>query len=116
MLVDLAFFSSSMFKIAEGGWFPLALGAIVFIVMTTWRRGRVLATAAQRRQAIPLETFVSSLTARPPHRVPGTAVFMAGDPQGVPNSLMHNLKHNKVLHERVVFLTVDVRGRPWVAD
>ena len=116
VLVDLAFFSSSLLKVAEGGWFPLALGVLVFIVMTTWRRGRVLAAAAQRRQAIPLEAFVSSLAAHPPHRVPGTAVFMAGDPESVPNSLMHNLKHNKVLHERVVFLTVSVRGLPWVAE
>jgi KUP system potassium uptake protein len=116
VLVDLAFFSSSLLKVAEGGWFPLALGVLVFIVMTTWRRGRVLAAAAQRRQAIALEAFVSSLAAHPPHRVPGTAVFMAGDPESVPNSLMHNLKHNKVLHERVVFLTVSVRGLPWVAE
>jgi KUP system potassium uptake protein len=115
VLVDLAFVSSSLLKVAEGGWFPLALGVLVFIVMTTWRRGRVLAAAAQRRQAIALDSFVSSLAAHPPHRVPGTAVFMAGDPESVPNSLMHNLKHNKVLHERVVFLTVSVRGLPWVA-
>ncbi|HEY6967078.1 MAG TPA: KUP/HAK/KT family potassium transporter, partial [Burkholderiales bacterium] len=114
VLVDLAFFSSSLLKIADGGWFPLALGALVFIVMTTWRRGRVLAAAAQRRQSIPLESFVTSLGIQPPHRVPGTAVFMAGDPDGVPNSMLHNLKHNKVLHERVVFLTVTVRDVPWV--
>ena len=114
VLVDLAFFSSSLLKIADGGWFPLALGALVFIVMTTWRRGRMLATAAQRRLAIPLEAFIRSLAVNPPQRVPGTAVFMAGDPDGVPNSMMHNLKHNKVLHERVVFLTVAVRDVPWV--
>jgi len=113
-LVDLAFLSSSLFKIAEGGWLPLALGAIVFIVMTTWRRGRVLATAAQRRQAIPLRSFLNSLATNAPHRVSGTAVFMAGDPDGVPNSMMHNMKHNKVLHERVVFLTVVIRDVPWV--
>ena len=114
VLVDLAFFSSSLMKVAEGGWFPLVLGGIVFIVMTTWRRGRVLAMAAQRRLAIPLTSFVASLVANPPHRVAGTAVFMAGDPDSVPNSLMHNLKHNKVLHERVVFLTVVIRDAPWV--
>ena len=116
VLVDLAFFSSSLLKVADGGWFPLALGAIVFIVMVTWRRGRVLAAAAQRRLAIPLASFIKSLAANPPHRVPGTAVFMAGDPDGVPNAMMHNLKHNKVLHERVVFLTVVIRDVPWVAD
>ena len=113
-LVDLAFFSSSLLKVADGGWFPLALGTLVFIVMTTWRRGRVLAAAAQRRQSIPLESFAASLSVQPPIRVPGTAVFMAGDPDGVPNAMLHNLKHNKVLHERVVFLTVAVRDVPWV--
>jgi len=115
-LVDLAFFSSSLLKVAEGGWFPLTLGLVVFIVMTTWRRGRVLATAAQKRVAIPLATFVDSLATNPPQRVAGTAVFMAGDPESVPNSMMHNLKHNKVLHERVVFLTVVIRDVPWVHD
>ena len=115
IVVDLAFFSSSLMKVAEGGWFPLALGALVFVVMTTWRRGRVLAIAAQRRRAIPLTGFLESLGAYPPHRVAGTSVFMAGDPDGVPSALMHNLKHNKVLHERVVFLTVVTRDVPWVA-
>ena len=116
ILVDLAFFSSSLLKVAEGGWFPLALGAIVFILMTTWRRGRVLAMAAQRRMAISLAPFLESLSAHPPHRVEGTAVFMAGDPESVPQALMHNLKHNKVLHERVVCLTLAIRGVPWVAQ
>jgi KUP system potassium uptake protein len=115
VVVDAAFFSSALLKIAEGGWFPLALGAVVFIVMTTWRRGRVLAIAAQRRTSIPLAPFLESLLAHPPIRVPGTAVFMAGDPEGVPNALLHNLKHFKVLHERVVFLTVVTRNVPWVA-
>src|SRR5690242_1737725 len=114
ILVDLAFFSSALLKVVEGGWFPLALGAIVFVFMTTWRRGRVLAIAAQRRTSIPLLPFLESLSAHPPVRVAGTAVFMAGDPDGVPNALLHNLKHFKVLHERVVFLTVVTRNIPWV--
>jgi KUP system potassium uptake protein len=114
IIVDVAFFSSALLKVAEGGWFPLALGAVVFIVMTTWRRGRVLAIAAQRRTSIPLAPFLESLSAHPPIRVPGTAVFMAGDPEGVPNALLHNLKHFKVLHERVVFLTVVTRNVPWI--
>jgi KUP system potassium uptake protein len=114
IVVDTAFFSSALLKIVEGGWFPLALGALVFVVMTTWRRGRVLAVAAQRRTSIPLAPFLESLSAHPPMRVPGTAVFMAGDPEGVPNALLHNLKHFKVLHERVVFLTVVTRHVPWV--
>jgi len=114
MLVDAAFFSSALLKVLQGGWFPVILGALVFTVMTTWRRGRVLAVAAQRRLALPLPAFLASLAAHPPHRVPGTSVFMAGDPEGVPHALMHNLKHNKVLHERVVFLTVITRGTPTV--
>jgi KUP system potassium uptake protein len=115
ILVDVAFFSSALLKVVEGGWFPLALGAIVFIVMTTWRRGRVLAIAAQRRTAIPLAPFLESLSTHPPVRVPGTAVFMAGDPEGVPHALLHSLKHYKALHERVVFLTVVTRNIPWVS-
>jgi KUP system potassium uptake protein len=114
LAVDLAFFSSSLAKVADGGWFPLALGALVFVVMTTWRRGRALAVAAQQRVAIPLRAFLSSLAASPPYRVAGTAIFMAVDPESVPNALMHNLKHNKVLHERVVFLTILIRDVPWV--
>jgi KUP system potassium uptake protein len=114
ILVDVAFFSSALLKVVEGGWFPLALGAVVFIVMTTWRRGRVLAVAAQRRTAIPLAPFLKSLSTDPPIRVSGTAVFMAGDPEGVPQALLHTLKHYKVLHERVVFLTVVTRNIPWV--
>jgi KUP system potassium uptake protein len=113
-VVDIAFFSSALTKIVQGGWFPLALGTLVFTLMTTWRRGRVLTATSQRRMAIPLETFLESLLAHPPHRVSGTAVFMAIDPRSTPNALMHNLKHNKVLHERVVFLTVAIRGVPWV--
>ena len=112
--VDVAFFTSALTKIAQGGWFPLALGTLVFTLMTTWRRGRVLTAASQRRLAIPLPVFLESLAAHPPHRVAGTAVFMAVDPHSTPNALMHNLKHNKVLHERVVFLTVAIRGVPWV--
>jgi KUP system potassium uptake protein len=115
LLVDLAFFSSSLLKVADGGWFPLALGAMVFVLMTTWRRGRELATTALRKLAIPLKTVLQSLAASPPHRVEGTAVFMAADPESVPRALLHNLKHNKVLHERVVFLTVAVGSVPWVA-
>ena len=113
--VDAAFFSSALTKIAQGGWFPLALGTLVFTLMTTWRQGRVLTAAAQRRMAIPLASFLGSLAVHPPHRGSGTAVFMAVDPQSTPNALLHNLKHNKVLHERVVFLTVEIRGVPWVA-
>jgi len=114
MIVDAGFFSSALVKIADGGWFPISLGAIVFMFMTTWRTGREIVTVAHKRDAIPIVPFLASLLWDPPHRVPGTAVFMAGDPDSVPHALLHNLAHNKVLHERVVFLTVIVRNVPWV--
>jgi KUP system potassium uptake protein len=113
-LIDAAFFSSSLLKIVEGGWFPLALGAIVFTLMTTWRKGRVIAMARQRQTGIPLQTFLDSLVKRPPHRVPGTAVFMAGSADTLSRALLQNFSCNKVLHERVVLLTVIIREIPWV--
>ena len=116
MLIDTSLFGSALLKIHDGGWFPLALGAMVFIVMTTWRRGRELSIAAQRRMSVPLTAFIQSLSVDPPHRVPGTAVFMAGDPEGVPSALLHNLKHNKVAHERMVFVTVVTRDVPTVPE
>ena len=112
--VDLAFFSSSLLKIAEGGWFPLTLGALVLLAMLTWRRGREILFANMNTSAIPLEPFLKSLFEYPPHRVPGTAVFLVAHQHAVPRSLLHNLAHNKVLHERVVFLTVSVDDVPWV--
>jgi KUP system potassium uptake protein len=114
LLIDAAFFSSSLLKIVEGGWFPLALGAIVFVLMTTWRQGRVIAMARQRQTGTPLQTFLDSLVERPPHRVPGTAVFMAGNADTLSRALLQNFSCNKVLHERVVLLTVIIREIPWV--
>jgi KUP system potassium uptake protein len=114
MVVDLAFFSSSLLKVAEGGWFPLALGAGVFTVMLTWRRGRETLFKRLQISDAPLEQFLDSLFREPPPRVPGTAVFLTATPEAVPHALLHNLNHNKVLHERVVFLTVEVKDVPWV--
>ena len=116
ILIDVAFFASSVLKIAEGGWFPLALGAIVFTVMTTWRRGRQLAMARQKQTGTPLESFLASLAERPPHRVAGTAIFMAGNADALSRALLQNLECNKVLHERVVLLTIVIRDYPWVAS
>jgi KUP system potassium uptake protein len=116
ILIDAAFFSSSLLKIVEGGWFPLALGTIVFIVMTTWHRGRELAMARQTEAGTSFETFLRSLAEHPPSRVPGTAIFMAGNAAGVPRALLRNFACNKVLHERVVLLTVIIREVPWVAQ
>ncbi len=116
LVVDLAFFSATLLKIADGGWFPLTIGAAVFAVMSTWRRGREHLFARLRASSVPLEAFLKSLFVDPPHRIPGTAVFMTATPEVTPNALLHNLNHNKVLHERVVFLTVEIRDEPWVAQ
>ena len=114
LLVDLAFFSASLLKIHEGGWFPLAAGATIFLVMITWRQGRQILVGQMRSNSIPLEAFLESLMRQPPLRVPGTAVFLTATPGATPNALLHNLKHNAVLHENVVFLTVEVLEVPWV--
>jgi len=113
-IVDTAFFSSSLLKVREGGWFPLVLGAGVYVVMLTWRHGREILFDRLRGSTVPLEQFLDALFRDPPQRVPGTAVFLSATPEVVPHALLHNLSHNKVLHERVVFLTVVVRDVPWV--
>ena len=115
IVVDTAFFASSLLKIADGGWFPLTLGALMLFLMLTWRRGRDILFANMKTTAIPLEAFLQSLFEHPPHRVPGTAVFLVANAGAVPRSMLHNLSHNKVLHERVVLLTVIVEDVPWVS-
>jgi KUP system potassium uptake protein len=114
-VVDAAFFSSSLLKVFEGGWFPLTLGAFMLIVMLTWRRGRELVLAKMKTTAIELKPFLASLMESPPPRVPGTAIFLVANRDVVPRSFMHNLSHNKVLHECVVFLTVRSAEVPYVA-
>ncbi len=113
-LIDATFFAAAMHKVLEGGWFPLLLGAGVFMIMTTWRRGREILFARLSAAAIPLHAFLESLFRAPPQRVPGTAVFLTAIPDITPNSLLHSLKHYKVLHERVVFLTVEFLDVPLV--
>jgi KUP system potassium uptake protein len=113
-VIDASFFSASLLKIREGGWFPVTLGLTVLVLMLTWIKGRELMFARLRSLAIPLETFLDSLYREPPHRVPGTAVFLTATQGTVPHALLHNLNHNKVLHERIVFLTVVIREEPWV--
>jgi KUP system potassium uptake protein len=113
-LIDVTFFSAALLKIFEGGWFPLLLGISMFTVMTTWRRGREVMFARLNEASVPLQPFLKSLFADPPLRVPGTAVFLTATPDATPHALLHNLNHNKVLHERVVFLTVEIRDVPWV--
>ena len=114
MLIDTALFAAAMHKVLDGGWFPLALGLIVFSIMVTWRRGRELLLERLRGSAPPLSGFLQALFAHPPLRVPGTAVFLTSSPDATPNALLHSLKHYKVLHERNVFLTVEYREVPWV--
>ncbi len=114
IIVDIAFFSASFTKIAEGGWFPLTIACIVFTVMITWRRGRQILMRRMQSSAIPLEIFRKSLLEYPPSRVSGTAIFMAPDSGAVPHALLHNLSHNKVLHERVIFVTVIISDIPYV--
>ena len=116
MIMDIMLFSSSTLKLLHGGWFPLALGAILFTGMMTWKRGRQLVFENLQKHAIPLDDFLQSLFVAPPTRVYGTAIFLRGESDGVPHALLHNLSHNKVLHERVVFLTVHMIEEPWVAE
>jgi KUP system potassium uptake protein len=115
LMVDFAFFSANLLKIVQGGWFPLALAGGIFTVMVTWRRGREILFERQHESSIPLEPFLHSLLDHPIQRVEGTAIFLVANPEAVPHALLHNLTHNKVLHERVIFLTVVTRDVPWVA-
>jgi len=114
VVVDAAFFSSCLLKVADGGWFPLAIGALVYLLMTTWRQGRSAMFRRLRASSVPLKPFLDSLFKDPPHRVSGTSVFLTATPEATPSALLHNLNHNRVLHERVVFLTVEVTDEPWV--
>ena len=115
IIMDIALFSASTLKLFHGGWMPLALGTTLFTIMLTWRTGRELVFSNLEKHAIPLEDFLSSLFVAPPVRVPGTAIFLRGESDGVPHAMLHNLSHNKVLHERVVFLTVHILEEPYVA-
>jgi KUP system potassium uptake protein len=113
LLVDLAFWSANLPKIPNGGWFPLIIAGAVFTLMTTWKTGRRILMERFAGQQLPVEDFVKSIEGHPPTRVPGTAVFMTTGESGVPRALLHNLKHNKVLHERVIFLSVDTLDVPY---
>jgi KUP system potassium uptake protein len=115
LFVDLSFFTANLTKIAHGGWFPLAVGLIIFLVLTTWKRGRALLWERVSKDALELDTFLNAVSDRVP-RVPGTAIFMTGTATGTPGSLLHNLKHNKVLHEQVVVMTVRFEDIPYVPE
>lgn len=113
LLLDLVFFSATSLKILAGGWFPLMVGAVVFTIMMTWKRGRKITFDKLQRDTLPLDIFIKSLNSAP-NIVSGTAVFMTGSPNVVPHALLHNLKHNKVLHERNVLMTIHTRDVPYV--
>ncbi len=112
LAVELAFFGANVLKIPDGGWFPIAVGILIFTLLTTWKRGRELLYARLKQDAIDLEPFIESLAYGEPHRVPGTAVFLTPNPRALPHALLHNLKHNRVLHEHVVILTVQALDVP----
>lgn len=113
-IVDFAFLASNMMKLFAGGWFPLAIGGIVFTLMMTWKEGRRILNDKMRTDAIGLPSFLDSVFISPPARVQGTAVFLTAEPGTVPNALLHNLKHNKVLHEQNLFVTVRNHEVPWI--
>ncbi|MEO8003838.1 MAG: potassium transporter Kup [Betaproteobacteria bacterium] len=116
LTIDLSFFGANAIKIFHGGWFPIVVAILLFILLVTWKRGRALLVERLSPGAIPLEPFIQSVTAHPPTRVPGTAVFLTAASEGVPHALLHNLNHNKVLHERIVLLTVSTIDIPHVPD
>jgi len=112
LFLDLTFLSANLLKVVEGGWVPLALGAVVMLLMYTWRRGSRLLFEKSRKLEFPLADLVAMLEKRPPQRVPGTAVFLTSDPGSAPTALMHSLKHYKVLHEKNVILTIETAPTP----
>ena len=114
--IDFAFWSANLIKIKDGGWYPLLLGLIIFTCLITWYRGRKLLRSKAEEGAIPLQAFVSSLLAHPPHRVEGTAIFLTAHVDFVPIAMLHNLKHNRVMHERIFFVKLSTWDVPYVND
>jgi KUP system potassium uptake protein len=116
LAIDGMFFLSNMFKIPEGGWIPIAIAIGVYILMSTWKRGRMMLTNILHAGSLPLDLFLKDVEKRKPHRVPGTAVFMTSTAEGVPVVLLHHLKHNKVLHEQVVLMSIKTAEVPELED
>jgi KUP system potassium uptake protein len=113
-LVDVVFWASNLLKLGQGGWFPVLIGGMVFVLMMTWKQGRALLNDKLKSDSIDLKSFLEAVFVSPPTRVEGTAVFLTAEPGTVPNALLHNLKHNKVLHEHNLFVTVRSHEVPWV--
>ena len=116
LLIDLPFFGANLVKIEEGGWFPLVVAALVYALMTTWKKGREILNTSMRESSLPMDLFLDDIGRRRPTRVPGCAVFMTSDTTGAPPVLLHHLKHNKVLHEKVVLVSVVTEEIPQVGD
>ena len=116
LFIELGFFAANIIKIPHGGWFPLVIGAFLYLLLSTWKKGRALLASRLRERLYPFARFMEDLAAAPPHRVPGTAVFMTSNLVGTPPTLLHNLEHNHVLHERVILLTVVTSDGPHVAE
>ncbi|MGB7212202.1 MAG: potassium transporter Kup [Gemmatimonadales bacterium] len=116
LIVDVAFFGANIVKISDGGWFPLGVAAVVYTLMTTWKKGRDFLAAFSRENSLPMALFLDDVRQRKPARVPGTAVFMCSDPGGAPPVLLHHLKHNKMLHERVILVSLINEEIPQVPD
>jgi KUP system potassium uptake protein len=112
--MDVAFLGANLIKITDGGWLPLAIGAGLLTLMTTWKTGRRIVGERLVERAVPMKEFLRQIAATPPTRVPGTAVFMTGQPTGTPPALAHNVRHNKVLHEHVILLTARTESQPYV--
>ena len=113
-IVDFTFFASNLLKLIEGGWFPLAIGGAIFTLMMTWKHGRELLNEKLKADSIDLRSFLEAVFVNPPTRVEGTAVFLTAEPGTVPNAMLHNLKHNKVLHSQNLFVTVRSHEVPWI--
>jgi KUP system potassium uptake protein len=112
-IVDFAYFGANLLKVPSGGWVPLLIGLVIFTLLTTWSRGRALMRERMAESSMPMEIFIKS-AANSATRVPGTAIFMASAASGVPSALLHNIKHNRILHERVIVLTVQIEDVPFV--
>ncbi|HWT31097.1 MAG TPA: KUP/HAK/KT family potassium transporter, partial [Propylenella sp.] len=114
LIIELAFVAANSLKVVSGGWVPILLGGFLVVVMLIWRRGTKILADKARRIEVPLADLVKRLEAKSPHRVPGTAIFLTGDPSGAPTALLHNLKHNKIIHERNIILTIRTEQTPRV--
>jgi KUP system potassium uptake protein len=115
LVIELVFFMSNAVKVLSGGWFTLLIAGLVFTLMLTWKQGRALLSNQLRKDSIDLRGFLDGVFASPPHRVDGTAVFLTAEPDVTPSALLHNLKHNKVLHDQNLFVTVQHHEVPWIA-